>query len=88
LRDEPQARLNALKIAAGRAREKATALSEAVNVKLGRLVNVTEGSHVVTPTPRMGRTMAAMELAGGEVPISSGEMKVEATVTLIYEIAH
>jgi uncharacterized protein YggE len=32
--------------------------------------------------------MAAMELAGGEVPISSGEMKVEATVTLIYEIAH
>lgn len=88
LRDEQQARLNALKIAAGKAREKAAALSEAVNVKLGRLVNVTEGSHVVHPTPRVGRAMAAMEVAGGEVPISSGEMKVEAAVTLVYEIAH
>lgn len=87
LRDEQQARLNALKIAAGKAREKATALSEAVNVKLGRLVNVTEGTHVVAPMPRVGRAMAAMEGAGGEVPISSGEMRVEATVTLIYEIA-
>ena len=86
LRDEQQARLNALKIAAGMAREKATALSQAVNVKLGRLMNVTEGSRVVAPMPRLGRAMAAMEGAGGEVPISSGEMKVEATVTLIYEI--
>ena len=86
LRNEQQARLNALKIAAGEAREKATALSQAVNVKLGRLMNVTEGSRVVAPMPRVGRAMAAMEGAGGEVPISSGEMKVEATVTLIYEI--
>ena len=86
LRDEQQARLNALKTAAGVAREKATALSQAVNVKLGRLMNVTEGSRVVAPMPRVGRAMAAMEGAGGEVPISSGEMKVEATVTLIYEI--
>lgn len=88
LRDEQQARLNALKIAAGEAREKATALSQAVNVKLGRLMNVTEGSRVVAPMPRVGRAMAAMEGAGVEVPISSGEMKVEATVTLIYEITH
>ena len=87
LRDEQQARLNALKIAAGKAREKAAALSEAVNVKLGRLVNVTEGSQVVHPTPRLGRAMAAFEGPSVEVPISSGEMKVEATVTLIYEIA-
>lgn len=88
LRDEQQARLNALKIAAGEAREKATALSQAVNVKLGRLMNVTEGSRVVAPMSRVGRAMAAMEGAGVEVPISSGEMKVEATVTLIYEITH
>jgi len=88
LRNEQQARLNALKIAAGEAREKATALSQAVNVKLGRLMNVTEGSRVIAPMPHVGRAMAAVEGAGGEVPISSGEMKVEATVTLIYEIAH
>jgi uncharacterized protein len=87
LRDEQQARLNALKIGAGKAREKAAALSEAVNLKLGRLVNVTEGNHVVQPTPRVSRFMGTMEGAGGEVPISSGEMKIEATVTLVYEIA-
>jgi len=88
LRDEQQARLNALKLASTKAREKAVALSEALNVKLGRLVNVTEGSQVLHPTPRVGRAMAAMEGAGGEVPISSGEMRVEATVTLVYEIVH
>lgn len=88
LRDEQQARLNALKIAAGKAREKATTLSEAVNAKLGRLVTVTEGSHVVQPTPRVGRAMAMIEAGGGEVPISSGEMRIDATVTLVYEIAH
>jgi uncharacterized protein len=87
LRDEQQARLNVLKSAAAKAREKAAALSEALNVKLVRLVNVTEGGHVVRPVPYAGRAMAAMEVAGGDVPISSGEMKVEATVTLVYEIA-
>jgi uncharacterized protein YggE len=87
LRDEQQARLNALKTAARKAREKADALSEALNVKLGRIANVTEGSHVIQPAPRVGRVMGAMEMAGGEVPISSGEIRVEATVTLVYEIA-
>lgn len=87
LRDEQQARLNALKLAAAKAREKAAILSETLNVKLVRLVNVTEGGHVVRPVPHMARASMAMEATGGEVPISSGELKVEATVTLIYEIA-
>jgi uncharacterized protein YggE len=34
----------------------------------------------------MARATMAMEATGGEVPISSGEIKVEATVTLVYEI--
>lgn len=87
LRDEQQARLNALKLAAAKAREKAVTLGESLNVKLVRLVNVTEGGHVVHPAPHMARATMAMEATGGEVPISSGEIKVEATVTLVYEIA-
>ncbi len=87
LRDEQQARLSALKLAAAKAREKATALSEALNVKLLRLVTVNEQGHVVRPVPSYaGRSMGAMEMAVAAPPISSGEMKVEATVTLIYEI--
>jgi uncharacterized protein YggE len=85
-RNEQQSRLNALKSAAAKAREKAAALSEALNVTRGRLMNVTEASQVVRPFSPVGRAMAAMEVGGGEVPISAGEMKVEATVTLIYEI--
>jgi uncharacterized protein YggE len=87
LRDERPARLDALKRAAALAREKAAALSEALHVKLVRVLSVNEGSHMVRPASHMGRAMMAMDAGGGEPPISPGEMKVDATVTLIYEIA-
>ena len=87
LRDEQQAKLDALKQAAAKAREKAAALSEALKVRLIRLLNATEESHIVRPMPKVTRSMMAMEGGGGETPVFSGEIKVEATVTLIYEIA-
>ena len=87
LRDEHAVRLSALTRAAGKAREKAAVLSEGLGVKLVRLLSVNEGGHVVRPVPRMARSMVAMDAAGGETPISPGEIKVEATVTLVYEIA-
>ncbi|GKS56565.1 hypothetical protein YTPLAS18_00920 [Nitrospira sp.] len=86
LRDEQQAKLDALKQAAAKARAKATALSEALKVRLIRLTSITEASHVVQPAPRVARAAMAMEFGGGEPPIFSGEINVEATVTLIYEI--
>mgnify|MGYP003344440053 CR=1 FL=1 len=86
LRDEQPKRLIALQMAATKAREKAAALSQALKVKLVRVLNVSEGGHVVRPVPYMGRAMAAMEGAIADVPVSSGELKVEATVTLVYEI--
>jgi uncharacterized protein YggE len=86
LRNEQQAKLGALKEAAVRAREKASALGEALNVKLIRLTSASEDSHVVRPVPRVSRSMMAMEGGAGETPIFSGEVKVEATVTLMYEI--
>jgi len=86
LQDERQPKLDALKLAASKAQEKAQALSQALKVKLIRLLNVSEDSHMVRPMPKMGRSMMAMEGGGAETPILSGEIKVEATVTLIYEI--
>ncbi len=85
LRDEQQAKLGALRQAAAKAREKASTLSEALKVRLIRLLKATEESHVVQPVPKMTRSMMAME-GGGEAPVFSGEIKVEATVTLVYEI--
>lgn len=85
LRDEQPARLSALKQAAAKAQEKAAVLSEALQVKLVRVLSVSEGGHVVRPAAPMARM--AMEAGAGEVPIAPGEMKVEASVTLVYEIA-
>ena len=86
LRDEQQAKLVALRQAAAKAREKAAALSEALKVKLIRLLKATEESHVVRPMPRVARSTMATDGGDGERAVFSGEIKVEATVTLIYEI--
>jgi uncharacterized protein YggE len=85
LRDEQSVRLRALKQAAAKAREKAAVLSEALQVKLARVLSIHEGGHMVRPAAPMARM--AMESSTGEVPISPGELKVEATVTLVYEVA-
>ncbi len=85
LRDEQSVRLSALKQAAAKAREKAAVLSEALHVKLVRIVSVNEGGHMLRPPAPVARM--AMDRGAGEVPISPGEMKVEASVTLVYEIA-
>ncbi len=85
LRNEQQAKLGALKEAATRAREKAAALSEPLKVKLVRLLSATEESRVVQSVRRT-RSIMAMDEGSGEMPVFSGEIKVEATVTLIYEI--
>jgi hypothetical protein len=85
LRDEQPVRLSALKQAATKAREKAVVLSETLHVKLVRVLSINEGGQVVRPASPMARM--AMEASAGEVPISPGELKIEATVTLVYEIA-
>ena len=85
LREEQAVRLSALKQAAAKAREKASVLSDALNVKLARILSVTEGGHMIRPAAPMARM--AMEVTAGDTPISSGELKIEATVTLVYEIA-
>lgn len=85
LRDEQQAKLSALKQAAVKAREKATALSESLKVKLIRLMSATEDSHLVRPLPKVTRSMM-MEGRGEETPVFAGEIQIEATVTLNYEV--
>lgn len=88
LRDEQQARLAALKQAAIKARERAAVLSEALRVKLVRLLSVQEGGHVIRPVSQTSRSMMAMDAGGGEPQIFAGELQIEATVTLVYEIVH
>ena len=85
LRDEQPVRLGAVKQAAARAREKAVVLSDTLHVKLVRILSVTEGGQVIRPAAPMARM--ALEASAADVPVSPGELKIEATVTLVYEIA-
>lgn len=85
LREEQAVRLGALRQAAAKAREKASVLSEALHVKLVRVLSVNEGGPVMRPSAPVARM--TMEASAGDVPISAGELKIEATVTLVYEIA-
>jgi uncharacterized protein YggE len=87
LRQPQQAKLGALRQAVVTAREKALHLSESLKLKLLRLINVSEGDAVVRTLAPSPRSMMAMDAAGGEPPIFGGEMKIEATVTLVCEIA-
>ena len=87
LKDEQQAKLGAMKQAVAKAREKAVTLGESLKVKLVRLISVNEGGQVVRPMSHTSRSMMAMDAGGSEPPILGGEIKVEATVTLVYEVA-
>lgn len=87
LKDEQQAKLGAMKLAVAKAREKAATLGESLKLKLVRLISVNEGGQVVRPMAHQSRSMMAMDAGGSEPPIFGGELKVEATVTLVYEIA-
>ena len=86
LRDQEKVRERALAIAAKRAMAKATALAEALGVKLGRVRSVDEQATGGGPIPLRGMAMAAMKAEGAPTQIESGELDVHANVTLAVEI--
>ena len=73
----------ARKAAIADARAKAALMAEAAGVKLGKVLHIQEGSNYGAPRPEMRMAMAAP--ADG-VPIAQGEVNLEASVTIIYEI--
>ena len=88
LEDERPAQLEAIKVAAQGAREKAKTLAQALGVKLGRLLEATEGgARLVSPRHQLASTRMSMAMSeASEVPLSPGELAVQATVNLVFEI--
>lgn len=74
----------ARKKAVADARAKATLLTDAAGVRLGKLVTIQEG-YAAAPQPKM--YSARMEMAAdASVPMEAGESSVNVSVTLVYEI--
>lgn len=66
------------------AKAKATLLTDAAGVRLGRLLTIQDG---YSAAPRPQPYMARMEMAAdSSVPMEAGESSVTASVSLIYEI--
>lgn len=85
LQNEQPTKLEVLKQASAKAQAKAEALAQALNLKLVRMINVSEGG--VSPSPPEGRYRMAMAMdSGGEASVSAGEISIRGTVTLVYEI--
>ncbi len=91
LRDRKATEDEALRRAAGRAREKAEVLTQTLGAGLGRVRSVQEGA-VVVPMPRpemaFARAEMAMDDAAAPEPgaYAAGEIEVRATVTVVFEI--
>jgi uncharacterized protein YggE len=80
--NEAPYRAQALRQASAEARAKAQAMAEALGVRLGDLLEASEGGVEVTPP----RPVFFERAAGAATPVEPGEMTVRATVTVRYGI--
>ena len=86
LRNENEARGNALSQAAEQARTGAEALARTLKVKLGRIVHVEEVEPVII-SPAREVDISSLKEEAGTVSIAPGTIQVHASVNLTFEIA-
>ena len=88
LRNDLPSREEALKQAVMEGRSKAQVMANALNVKLGEVLEVSEGGVSVVPRgdffPLSGR---AAEFAAAPTPVSPGQLEIHANVTIRYRIS-
>jgi len=86
LRDESQARSQAITLAAKDAQTQADALAKSLGVKLGPVVKATTEAEN-RPMPMMRASAMAMSAsAGAPTPVQPNEVTVPAAVSITYQI--
>ncbi len=85
LKDDLPPRLRALRQAADEAKAKARAMAEALGVELVHVREATEGGVSIQPRQEM-LAGAARAMGATATPVHPGELRIQATVTLRYEI--
>jgi hypothetical protein len=87
LKDEHAAQLQALRLAAQKARNKAEEIAGALGLKITRILEVNEGERAVRPIVMPVARGAQMEvLAAAPTPVEAGTIEVRSTVTLTGEL--
>jgi uncharacterized protein YggE len=87
LRNDLPQRSEALRRAIEEAKSKAKTMAPALEVKLGRLREVVEGGISIEPPQPILAKAERFAMSATSTPVQPGELRVEATVTLRYEIA-
>jgi len=72
--------------AIGDAIEKAKQMAQAANIKLGRLLYISEGASYMPPVIVRDYAMKAEGAAPAPTPISPGELEIQVTVQMVYDI--
>ncbi|MCC6683385.1 MAG: SIMPL domain-containing protein [Phycisphaeraceae bacterium] len=87
LKDDSAARNEALKQAVASARSKATAIADAMEVKLDYPLRISEGGdYSPMPRPMHAGGRAVMATAEFDTPVQAGELTISATVSVDYAI--
>ena len=84
LKDELGFRSKALSEAAGRARQKADAMAQALHVKIVRILRAEESSGNVVPF--QPRTMMKAQAETATTPVEPGTLEIQATISLTVQI--
>ena len=83
LKDEEPTRAQALRLAGQRARAKAQAIAEGVQVRLGAVISAEEGYASIYPPMPVDRAGGAT--AAATTPVETGTLTIQATVTIELE---
>jgi uncharacterized protein len=83
--DDP-ARLQACRLAVDDARARAQAYAESAGARLGTLVTIVDAGASAPGTPKAFRMAAASLGAGPELEVSSGELQVNASVEVTFDL--
>lgn len=86
LQDDCEARRQALRLAAGEAKNKALTIARAMEVQVIGVRTVSEsGVNLIRPRMEFGNSLTAAYKA---TPVQSGQVQVEATLTVSYDIVN
>ncbi len=87
LENDAKLRAQALALASKSARMKAEAIAQALDLRIVRVLRVSEGGGAGSPRLMMRQSMQAMEQHSVPPPITPGPVKVDVQLTLVLEVA-